>query len=273
MEAFFFVPGNRLHKIGSMLEPYSSNIIIDLEDAVKESERGAIMKQLVYDSSFQEHYIRLPLYDFSGERLDLLENLVKAGYSKFVFPKIDTIGEFEAIYPTINNRNVEVILLVETPRLFLETRALLTKYHECFSGIGLGSHDFMSVVGGTHSLPNLEYVRQHILYLAKAFNIIAIDIASMQLSGNKELKDEIMDGFNKGYDGKFFIHPWQIEVLKTIKFYSEEEHKWALMIEDQLKKGGSSDEFNPVVIDGQVIERPHLKRAERILKFYKHEGE
>lgn len=273
MDAFFFVPGNRLHKIESILKSYGSNIIIDLEDAVKESERGGIMKQLVYDRPFQEHYIRLPLYNFKGERLDLLENLLNAGYSKFVLPKIDAIGEFDALYPTIKNHNVEIILLVETPRLFLETRELLTKYNECFSGIGLGSHDFMSVVGGPHSLANLEYVRQHILYLAKAFNIIAIDIASMQLSGNKELEDEIMDGFNKGYEGKFFIHPWQIEVLKTIKFYSEEEYKWALMIEGQLKKGGSSDEFNPVVIDGQVIERPHLKRAERILKFYKHEGE
>src|SRR5690606_11043876 len=117
MEVYFFVPGNRLQKIGSILGIYQCNIIIDMEDAVKESEREAIVEQLVLEKTLQEHYIRIPLYDFKGVRTHWLEKLLNAGYSRFVFPKIDSVKEFETLYPAIENHKVKIILLVESPRL------------------------------------------------------------------------------------------------------------------------------------------------------------
>jgi citrate lyase beta subunit len=186
-----------------------------------------------------------------------------------VFPKLDSLQDFETTFEVFKNRDIKIILLVETPLLFLQVQEVLLKYKPYFSGIGIGSHDFMSVIGGVHTMENIEYIRQHILYLARAFEITAIDIASMELKNEALFEAEIIDGFQKGYDAKFFIHPWQVQVYDDINFYDAEEYEWALQIQEELENVGNQNEFNPIVINGQIIERPHLNRMKKILKYYK----
>lgn len=91
----------------------------------------------------------------------------------------------------------------------------------------------------------------------------------MELQNQELFEKEIIDGFQKGYDAKFFIHPWQKHVYDSINFYNEIDYKWALRIQEELENVGNLNEFNPVVINGQIIERPHLNRMKKILKYYK----
>jgi len=269
MQSYFFVPGTRLHKIVDIQNLNVSEIIIDLEDAVKVSEREEILKQLISNEFHKKFYVRIPLYnELDKLNSSIFTELYNNGFRKFVFPKIQKITDFEKIISERKYRDLKIILLLETTRFFLEAKDILLKYEGCFSGIGIGSHDFMAEVGGIHDLKNLEYVRLQILYLARMINIPAIDIASMKLNDDKAYIDEIMDGFRKGYDAKFFIHPWQISVFKSISLYSEDELNWAKQVKSALKKVGSSEEFNPIVQNGQIIERPHLAKAEKIIKYY-----
>lgn len=269
MESYFFIPGTRLHKIEDIQNLNISQIIIDLEDAVKFSERRQIIEALKSNSDYKNFYIRIPLYD-ETEKIEtsFFRELYGNGFRKFVFPKLQKASDFDIIISEKEYSNLQVILLVETSRFFLEAKETLLKYEKIFSGIGMGSHDFMSEVGGLHNLKNLEYVRLQLLYLARMINIKAIDIASMELKKETLLKEEIIDGFNKGYDAKFFIHPWQIRILKSVLLYSEEELSWALKVQEELKKVDSKAEFNPVVIDGQIIERPHLNKVKKIIRYY-----
>ena len=273
MESYFFIPGTKLHKIEDIKSLGVSSIIIDMEDAVKESDRKKIVSNLLEDDEFKKYYIRIPLYNLNGN-LDetTLKELLGMGFTKFVFPKLNSLVDFEKLSNVFKNTPIEIILLVETPLFFLQVQEVLLKYKSFFAGIGIGSHDFMSVVGGVHTLDNIEYIRQQILYLARAIDIVAIDIASMELIDEKLLASEIIDGFKKGYDAKFYIHPWQLSVYKNINFYNEKEYLWAKSIEKELKRVGSFEEFNPVVINGQIIERPHLNKMKKILKYYKHES-
>lgn len=269
MELFFFIPGTRLYKVSDIQNLKISQIIIDLEDAVKISERKCILEELLKTDDFKDFYIRIPLYDSKGN-LDasFFAKLYKQGFRKFVFPKIQKSLDFETIISGFNDKDLRIILLVETCRFFLEVKDILLEYSNIITGIGLGSHDFMNEVGGLHDLRNLEYIRQHIIYLARMINVKAIDIASMELNNSTILEEEIIDGFHKGYDAKFFIHPWQVSVFKTISLYSEQEIAWALNVQKELDKVENDGEFNPVVIEGQIIERPHLNKVKKILKYY-----
>lgn len=269
MESYFFVPGTRLHKIPDIQKLNVSQIIIDLEDAVKFSEREQILEQLKTNADYKNFYVRVPLYD-ATEKIDtvIFKELYEKGFRKFVFPKIQKSVDFDVIISQSNYTDLQIILLVETTRFFLEVKDVLLKYENIFSGIGIGSHDFMAEVGGVHDLRNLEYVRLQILYLARMINIKAIDIASMELKQEENYKEEIIDGLRKGYDAKFFIHPWQIDIFKSISLYSREELNWARKVQNEFKIVGSKAEFNPVVIDGQIIERPHLNKAKKIIKYY-----
>lgn len=269
MDSYFFVPGTRLHKVTDIQKLNVSEIIIDLEDAVKVSERSTILEKLITNEFYKNFYVRIPMYN-ELEKLDnsLLTELYNNGFRKFVFPKIQKAADFENIISGKKFQSLQVILLVETTRFFLEVKETLLRYESLFSGIGVGSHDFMSEVGGVHNLNNLEYVRQHILYLARMIDIPAIDIASMELKNDNILKEEIIDGVHKGYDAKFFIHPWQIDTFKSISLYSKAELDWAREVYKEFKKVNNKAEFSPVVIDGEIIERPHLNKAKKIIKHY-----
>ena len=269
MESFFFIPGDRLHKISDIRKLNVSQVIIDLEDAVKVSEREYILKQLIDRTEYSEYYIRVPLYNIVGA-LDthIFSELYKKGFRKFVFPKIQKASDFDIIITERDYSEVLIILLIETAGFFIEAKEVLFKYRNIFTGIGLGSHDLMAEIGGIHNLNNLEYLRLQILYLARAIKILAIDIACMELNSSRVLEEEILDGLEKGYDAKFFIHPWQISILKSILLYSDEELNWAQKVQKELEKVDNESEFNPIIIDGQIIERPHLAKAKKIIKYY-----
>lgn len=274
MRSYFFVPASKLNKIEAINKLGVDEIIIDLEDAVKESDRKAYLNELADKSAYFNYYIRVPLFDFKGEyELSLLKELLKIGYRKFIFPKLNSIKDFEFLLPIIEHETLKIIILIEAPRLFFEAKELLLTYTKYFSGISIGSHDFMSIIGGEHSLKNLEFLRLNVLYLARMVNIEAIDIASMEIKDDENFIAEIMDGHKKGYDAKFFIHPNQLAVLKGIQLYSKAEYDWAVKVISAFEQVASFNEFNPIVIDNQIIERPHINKAKKIIKYFEHETE
>lgn len=272
MESYFFVPASKIDKIGELKKQQINNFIIDFEDAIKASQRDAFFWELEHLEGAKNCFYRVPLHNLlKTDELDLtlINRFIEKGFSKFVFPKINSINQLDQVFEALNSDTLKIILLIESPRLYLELQSNIFKYSKKLIGIALGSHDFMSVVGGKHTLKNLEIVRQNILYLGKSCDIISIDIASMDVKDEESFKNEVVDGFNKGYDAKFIIHPKQNEIMNNIQFYSEEEYSQALKIKEELSKIKNKKEFNPVVIDGQIIEQPHINRAEKILKKYK----
>jgi citrate lyase beta subunit len=272
MESYFFVPASKINKIQELSKLKINTIIIDFEDAIKASQRNDFFLDLMNLKSSKDYYLRVPLHDLTKTddlNLTLISKFIKQGYRKFVFPKISSVNQLDEVLKILEIEGLKIILLVETPRLYLELQSTIFNYSNIFEGIGLGSHDFMSMVGGKHTLKNLEVIRQNILYLAKSCKLKSIDIASMDINDHENFKNEVMDGFNKGYNGKFIIHPKQFEIIDNIQFYSEEEYLQALKIEEELSKIKNKKEFNPIVVDGKIIEQPHINRVKQILKNYK----
>ncbi|MCL5127250.1 aldolase/citrate lyase family protein [Algibacter sp. L4_22] len=261
-----------MNKIQELSKLKINTFIIDFEDAIKASQRNDFFLELDNLENAKDYYLRVPLHALSKAdelNLTLIHKFIKQGFTKFVFPKISSTNQLEDVLKQLKTDVLEIILLVETPKFYLQLQSTIFKYSNKLTGIGLGSHDFMSVVGGKHTLKNLEVVRQNILYLAKSCNLNSIDIASMDINDDESFKKEVVDGFNKGYDAKFIIHPKQLKIINSIQFYSEEEYKQALKIEEELSKLENKKEFNPIVIDGKIIEQPHINRAKQILKNYK----
>lgn len=272
MESYFFVPATKLNKISNLTKLNISEFIIDFEDAIKASERELLFQDLNNINKTKECFIRVPLHELSFEEnldLDFLKKFINKGYKKFVLPKIKNLKELDVILKQFKSEDLKYILLIETPRTYLEFLNSFNKYGNKLFGIGLGSHDFMSIVGGKHILQNLETIRQNILFIARALNIVPIDIASMELKNDEAFKQEVIDGFNKGFDAKFIIHPKQYEIINNTNFYTEEEYNLAIKIKEELLKLKNKKEFNPIVIEGKIIEQPHIQRAEKIIKNYK----
>lgn len=273
MVKFFFVPANRLHKVDDIKILGVDYLIIDLEDAVKTSERQIYTEQLSTSQISRDFFVRLPIYDLQ-DKLDfeLLKKLKSYGYKNFVIPKIQNITHYDALRELLNKED-KIILLVETPLFLLQLTELLTKNYSEIVGLGLGSHDLMNTLGAKHEFRNLDFYRHMILLNAKAFNLTAIDVASMELKDKEEFKSELKQAFEQGFDAKLFIHPWQIRVFNETSLYTEQDLNWAKLVHREYNKVNDSEEFNPIVIKGVIIEKPHLERMFKILKYYENESQ
>ncbi|MBF8964214.1 hypothetical protein I0P70_13245 [Pontibacter sp. FD36] len=268
MKSYFFIPGTLYNNVSKVKAQLVDEVIIDLEDAVKGSEREKIINTLCNASDSRKYWLRVPLRESFEQEVDtnFLSLFMRNGFSKMVLPKLKSEEELKKVL-NICKADVELVVLIEHPRLLIEIESFLLATHDIhIRSIGLGSHDLMSMMGAKHALSNLEYPRQKLLYTAKSVGIEAIDIASMELQRKDIFLEELKDGFEKGFDGKFLIHPWQLELFNNYTYYSEKDVEWATQVLKAYKLSGGSREFSPIVINDEVIERPHLNRARAIIK-------
>lgn len=265
MRSYFFIPASLYANVSKILEKGVDEIVIDFEDSIKVSEKEDILTSIDKFEASKNYWFRIPLRISFDDDLsfDFMDYVVSLGYKKIVLPKVKNYEELKLVIQRYTE--IEYILLIEHPRLLNQIEVITTEVTG-LKGVALGSHDLMAYIGSKHSLSNLEYPRQKVLYAARASEIEAIDIASMELKNEGDFINEIKDGFEKGFDSKFFIHPWQLGLLKKMIFYTDSEIEWATEVITKYNEVNSAGEFTPVVINGQIIERPHLKRAQYIIE-------
>ncbi len=271
MKSFFFVPGTKLDKLDKIKAIGVDEIIIDMEDSVLESERISLSMTIINNASkYKANWVRLPLRNLFSDPFDFkfLELFVTNGFTKFVIPKLISTKEFKKVYRYISQYpNVSIIVLIEHPKLLLQLDKVLGYDNlNIIKGMGIGSHDLMAYIGAKHDKTQLAFPRSLTLYYAKAFGKMVFDIASMNIKDQKAFKEEVIDGVESGFDAKFLIHPQQVKWLKECLNSNEAEVVWAQKIIDSLPKELEGSEVEPYILDGEIIEKPHIEKARKILR-------
>jgi citrate lyase beta subunit len=269
MKSYFFIPASKLNKLQSVINLGVEEIIIDFEDAILSSEKNKYLGTLVKLNDFKKYWVRIPIRNGFNESVDLdfLTIVYKLGVRKIVLPKLKSKQELINIISKFNK--ALFIVLIEHPRLLLEVHSLFqdnTVLMSNIQGIGLGSHDLMTVLGASHEFDQLDFPRKEVLYLAKAYNLEAIDIASMNIENDEKFKEELEYAINNGYDSKFLIHPKQYSWMQKLKNINKEAVSWAEKISLNLPEKYTGGSIEPFIIDGNVIEKPHVIKALEILR-------
>jgi citrate lyase beta subunit len=104
------------------------------------------------------------------------------------------------------------------------------------------------------------------LNYSKAFQKFVIDIASMNIDDKDAFAAECVDGKDKGFDGKFLIHPWQLDLFQKHWKFNSADLQFALKVKEYMDEIGGVQNFSVANIDGKVVELPHLDRIDLILK-------
>lgn len=275
MNPFFFIPASKLNKLQKIEELGIDNIIIDFEDSIIIENKDEHKEAVFEINNFEKYWYRIPLRNSFDEILNskFMTELLDRGVKKFVLPKLLNKDELDKLINEIYFNDLKFILLIEHPRFFLELESILKNREYChiIYGLALGSHDFINELNAKHSLDILYYPRQKIKFIASAFDKIAIDIASMNISNKDFFKDETSNGRNLGFDAKFIIHPIQYQWLNE-SIQESSDFLWAKKIIRQLPKGELSSNHSPFILEGQIIEKPHIQRALNILEKYKNDG-
>ena len=98
--------------------------------------------------------------------------------------------------------------------------------------------------------------------MAAAAGVAAIDTTDVEFRDVGAVERRARASRRDGFVGKLAIHPAQVTAIHAAFTPSAEEIDWARRVIEALS---SAPGQGAVALDGRMIDRPHLKQAERIL--------
>jgi citrate lyase beta subunit len=270
LRSYFFIPASKSRFIEKMKTIAADEFVIDFEDAVAESEHDVAFINASNIENRQQYWVRPRLFNRNGEiNIKQLESLFDLGFKRYVLPKINTTQQLQDIYNVFDYydfTDIQWILLLESPLALFNIPALFEDKRYPIKGIALGAQDYAAEVGMSFSTERIQWARNVILNAAYAYNVEAIDYASMTIVDMKVFEEEAVEGFRMGYTAKMVLHPTQLQVLENIDYYTAQEIDHAIKIGKQIDFDKLSD-FSVIMVDGRLYEKPHLKRVQRVLEY------
>lgn len=264
MKSFFFIPSNKRKYLDRVNRLQKTELVLELEDGVPVSEIRTAISNITNIKDKSKFWVR-PRIDYVFDGTLLLEYLINIGYTNFILPKIEDKNHFYKILPLLLNSNLQVILLIEYPKMLLDANELLSKYH--FYGLAFGLHDFAKEFGVKPDVETFLVYAKQILLLAKAYGIKYIDSPSMYISDKHktEFINQLSVMNRMGADGKLLIHPKQLDWFHQLNIYSEKEILWAKNLKAKVNLYDTG--FKATIVDEEIIEKPHINLAIKILEW------
>jgi citrate lyase subunit beta/citryl-CoA lyase len=175
-----------------------------------------------------------------------------------------TLARFEEIHGLANG-GIRLMCMIESVAGVLEA-ARIAACDARVTALVFGAADYCAEVGCTVTAESdpLLPARWQIVLACRAAGIDAIDAPHMRLDDPDGLERGCRHARQLGFDGKSAIHPRQIEAINSAFTPSPDQVAWAERVLAVLQ-GGDQAPLGAALLDGQLIEAPHLVRARRIL--------
>ncbi len=272
------VPGNRQNMIEKAGSLPTDVLVLDLEDSVPAAEK-ANARAMVRDAvtgpilKGQRVFVRINSIG-SGLMEDDLEAVITPGIDGINIPKpnsADDIKKVEAIVERLEKeRGIEKGHIKLTP--WVETAKGLINAFEIASasprivGIIFGAEDFTLDTGmqRTEGGEELLYPRTMVVVAAKAADVIAIDTPYNNFKDDEGLIREATLARNLGFEGKYIIHPSQIEPVNQAFRPSPGEVEQARRTVEAFE-AAEAQGFASTSVDGKMIDIPQANRSRKLL--------
>lgn len=272
------VPGNRQNMIEKAGNLPTDVLVLDLEDSVPAAEK-ANARAMVRDAitgpvlKGQRVFARINSIG-SGLMEEDLEAVITPGIDGINIPKpnsADDIKKVEAIVERLEKkRGIEKGHIKLTP--WVETAKGLINAFEIASasprivGIIFGAEDFTLDTGmqRTEGGEELLFPRTMVVVAAKAADVIAIDTPYNNFRDDEGLIREATLARKLGFEGKYIIHPNQIEPVNQAFRPTFEEVEQARRTVEAFE-AAEAQGFASTSVDGKMIDVPQANRARKLL--------
>lgn len=285
MRSYLFVPGDSPRKLEKSLASGADALIVDLEDSVApagkdEARRIAtgFLAEALQATSRPKIFVRVN--DLStGLTIQDLDAIMAAGPDGIVLPKAiggkdvshlaAIIAVREAEFGLPDGTTAIMAIGTETARSIFELGTFRGASHRLV-GIAWGGEDLSADLGAeTNRGPDGHYTdpyrlaRSLTLMGAAAAEVDAVDTVYTSFNDIDGLRAECLAARREGFSAKMAIHPAQVPVINDAFAPSDREIARAKAIVAAFTENPSA---GVVAIDGEMVDMPHLKRAERLLK-------
>jgi citrate lyase beta subunit len=244
-------------------------VVFDLEDSVpapeKDAARDRVRSTLAdWPARAPRPFVRINSPGSGQVAADTLVLAEHAGVG-VVVPKVDRPAELLVVFDALGGRDRHLLVNVETPRALLQLEAFADM--DGVDGLFLGGEDLTNALGmrRTADGDELAVPRFLVLTAARSAGIAAYDTICPELADLDLLERDCRTAASMGFDGKFAIHPAQIDVIHRTFRPSDHELERARALvaafDDALARGEAA-----VAFDGQMVDPPVAERARAILR-------
>lgn len=285
MRSLLFIPGDSVRKLDKGLGAGADVLLVDLEDSVALSGKDAARRTAAeFLAAARREADRPRLYvRVNGLTTGLtdadLDAVMPAAPDGIMLPK--TVGGpdlshlgvklavREAEYGLADGATRIIAIATETARGVFALGALAGASHR-LAGVAWGGEDLAADVGaeanrgpdGLYADP-YRIARAMTLFAAAAAEVDAIDSVYTNFRDLDGLGAECREARRDGFAAKMAIHPAQVAVINEAFTPSAAALAHARAIVDAFAQ---NPDAGVVGIDGQMIDRPHLRQAERVLE-------
>jgi citrate lyase subunit beta/citryl-CoA lyase len=271
------VPARPARKLEKARRLAADEIVIDLEDSVSPDDkleaREAVAEAL-RDGDWVAPTISVRVNGIATPWFpDDLAAIVAAGdrLDSVVVPKVEGPADLERCVRMLEAAErrgsrtdpVGLQALIESAA-GLQAAGVIARSSQRLEALILGPAD-MSVSLGFPSPAEgsrWDFVRGTLLVAARAAGLQAIDGPYLQITDADGLRESAARARELGFDGKWALHPAQVEPIEAALAPTPEELARAEAILAALERG---DGRGAVLLDGEMIDEASRKRARRIL--------
>jgi citrate lyase beta subunit/acyl dehydratase len=266
------VPGHAVRMHEKALGVSADEVVFDLEDSVafgaKQQAREAIAVTLAHPAWAQRTVavrINSPSSSELAADLELVDALRTMRRLTVVVPKVEAPDRLLAIADRIDP-GIGLQALIETPA-GIEAAGAIARSTPRLCGLILGYADLATALGRRGAERHVErwlYHQEAVLSAARAAGVQAIDGPFLRLGERLALARAARAARELGFDGKWAIHPEQVEALNRAFSATERELRWAGAVSRAL--AGAADTGDAAVrVEGAMVDEAMRAHAERLL--------
>ncbi len=283
MRSLLFVPGNSEKKLEKGLSSEADVLLIDLEDSVS-GERKEVARKIAADFLTANRdrpprlFVRINdlASGFADEDLAAVMPSMPHG---ILLPKSNSGKDVTRLSAKLNVHEARAgIAEGSTQILAIITETAIgtlsaTSYPDASKrliGLSWGAEDLSAAIGARtprdaagHYTDVFRLARAVTILGASAAEVAAIDTVYINYRDDAGLTCECEEAERDGFTGKLAIHPAQVPIINRAFTPSAEAVEHARKIIDAF---GENPSAGVIGIDGQMFDRPHLRRAERLVQ-------
>jgi citrate lyase subunit beta/citryl-CoA lyase len=284
MRSLLFVPADSPRKLEKALSSGADALILDLEDSIsldnKKAARSAAAGFLAVHrqgGNLPQLIVRINALDSGMADMDLD---AVAPHSPFaiMLPKASGGADVQHLGAKLAVREAEndlpdgairiLPIATETAAAVFNLASYRGASHRLVA-MTWGAEDLAADVGSAQNrmpdgrfTPPFELARNLMLFAAAAAGVDAIDTVCANFRDTGLFRRECEEALRDGFTGKMAIHPDQVATINDVFAPSPAavEHAQRIVAAFQSSPGAGV-----LSIGGQMVDRPHLRSAERLL--------
>lgn len=284
MRSLLFVPADSEKKLEKALSSGADCLLIDLEDSValpvKAKARemaSAFLAQAVRRRPRPRLFVRVNGLESAEHDLDL-EAVMPAAPDGILLPKcangadLQHLGAKLAVKEAENDLtagSTKILALVTETAASIFAMSTYRSASQRLAGLAWGAEDLSAAIGaemnrttdGAYAAPYL-LARSLTLFAAAAAEVPAIDTVYLDFRDLEGFRLECEAARRDGFDAKMAIHPGQVAIINEAFTPSAATVARARAI---VAAFAANPEAGVVGLDGEMLDRPHFLRAERLL--------